>query len=166
MTLATRMAVMNDGVIEQVGPPLELFNRPDTIFVARFVGAPAINLWPGTWPGDGGIPRVTTTAFTFDASGAMAAPAAAVSNVVVGVRPHDIDLTPPGEGDVNGSIELIESLGAWLTIHVRVKGFAELVRVATGDAVASAGDRVGLRVRRDRVHLFDAATGRSLAGRE
>ena len=164
MTLATRMAVMRDGVIEQIGAPLEIFERPETTFVAQFVGTPSMNLWPAGLLRDGTGPRIRTADFEFTLSpSASIGGSTAGSNIVAGVRPHDIEITSPGGGDVDGVVELIEALGAWTTIHVRVAEARELVRVAalTGP-IARAGDRVGLALRRDRVQLFDAATGRNL----
>jgi multiple sugar transport system ATP-binding protein len=163
MTLATRMAVMHNGVIEQVGAPLEVFARPATTFVAQFVGTPSINLWPGTWTRDRGL-RVTTASLALD--GAESVPAGASSDgskIIIGVRPHDIDVGPIGGGDLDGSVELVEALGAWTTMHVRVDADRELVRVAAlSGPAARPGDRVGLRLRRDRLQLFDAATTRNL----
>jgi ABC-type sugar transport system ATPase subunit len=161
MTLATRMAVMNDGRIEQVGAPLEIFERPATTFVAQFVGTPSMNLWSGTVSRDGGSPRFTA------ANGALDLPApagaAAGSTVVLGIRPHDIDVTRPGGGDADGEIELVEALGAWTTMHVRVGEGRDLVRVSalTGTPVRPGG-RIGLGIRRHRLQWFDAATGRTM----
>ena len=164
MTLATRMAVMNDGVVEQVGAPLDIFERPATTFVAQFVGTPSMNLWPATLSRDGTVPRVSTETF------ALELPASAStgglpdgSKIVAGLRPHDIDIAPPGGGDVDGAVELVEALGAWTTMHVRIGEAAELVRVAAiSGPVARAGDRIGLTMRCDRLQLFDAMTGRKL----
>ena len=164
MTLGTRVAVMRDGAIEQVAPPLEVFRRPATMFVARFVGSPAMNLWPGTVSRDGGTARVATANLTLDwPESAPAGAATGGSTIVIGIRPHDIDITPSGSGDVDGHVELVEALGAWTTTHVRVGAGQDLVRLAvlTG-ATVRTGDRIGLRIRRDRIHLFDAVSGRNL----
>jgi ABC-type sugar transport system ATPase subunit len=164
MTLATRMAVMNGGMIEQVAPPLEIFARPATMFVAQFVGTPSMNLWLGTWTRDGGVPRVTTASFALDAAeSALGGASSDGSKIIIGLRPHDIDVAPIGVGDVDGTVELVEALGAWTTMHVRVGTDRELVRVAAlSGPAARPGDRVGLKFRRDRLQLFDAATQRSL----
>jgi ABC-type sugar transport system ATPase subunit len=158
------MAVINGGVIEQVAAPLEIFARPATTFVAQFVGTPSMNLWPGTLARNGGVPRVTTASFALNATdSALVTAAGAGSNIVIGVRPHDIGVASIGGGDVDGIVELVEALGAWATMHVRVGTDPELVRVAAlSGPAARPGDRVGLRLRRDRLHLFDAATRRNL----
>jgi multiple sugar transport system ATP-binding protein len=164
MTLATRMAVMNGGIIEHVAAPLEIFARPATTFVAQFVGTPSMNLWPGTSARHGPVRRVTTALFALDAADpALATAASDGSNVIIGVRPHDIDVASIGGGDVDGTVELVEALGAWTTMHVRVGTDRELVRVAAlSGPAARPGDRIGLRLRRDRLQLFDAATQRNL----
>ena len=85
------------------------------------------------------------------------------SEIVVGIRPHDIRLTPIGEGDGVGRIAIAESLGSVTVIHLRVEGLPDLVRVAVPpDVPVRVDDPVGFRVRRDRVHAFDRRTGRRL----
>lgn len=164
MTLATRMAVMNGGIIEQVGAPLEIFDRPLTTFVAQFVGTPAMNLWPAVVSCDGGTPRATAASFALDLPEAAATSASVNgAEIVIGIRPHDVAITPPGRGDVEGDVELVEALGAWATTHVRVGQGQDLMRVAALTApTARAGDRIGLQFRRDRLQWFDAVTRRNL----
>jgi ABC-type sugar transport system ATPase subunit len=137
MTLGTRIAVMNRGRLEQVGPPLEVYNRPATAFVARFVGAPAMNLWRE------------------DGSTVQA------GSLLIGIRPHDVTLAEPGRGEADGTIEVIETLGAQAVIHVAVEGREELMRVVLpAGGPLSPGARVGLSWARDRMHVFDANSGR------
>ena len=82
---------------------------------------------------------------------------------MIGLRPHDIEVAPIDAAAVVGTVELVEELGAWATMHVRLGDEKELVRVAALSGPAPRrGDRVGLRFRRDRLHLFDGATGRQL----
>ena len=135
MTLGTRVAVMRDGIIEQLAPPLELYQRPANSFVAGFVGVPMMNL------------------FT--------APGLEHGRALVGVRPHDIVLTAPGEGEGVGRIELVEPLGATQVVHVRVDDAADrrLRVVVAADAPVAAEQRVGFRINPARVHLFDERTG-------
>jgi ABC-type sugar transport system ATPase subunit len=134
MTLGSRIAVMNHGRLEQVGPPLEVFEQPATAFVARFVGAPSMNLWRdrGAAPGD--------------------------RAGLEGIRPHHIAIVEPGAGAVEGRIEVIEVLGAQAVVHVAVPALGqELVRVvAPAGEPRRVGERVGLTLARDRMHVFDA----------
>jgi ABC-type sugar transport system ATPase subunit len=167
MTLGTRIAVMRDGAIEQVAPALDVFQRPANTFVAQFVGSPAMNLWTcASTPGGGGR-RLVASAFSIGLdSSDQTLPDGSVQ---AGVRPHDIQLTPSGQGDGTGRIEVVEPLGSSTVIHLRVDGAPDdRVRiVAPADTAAGIGQEVGFRLRRDRLHLFDAQSGRRLtAGSE
>jgi ABC-type sugar transport system ATPase subunit len=135
MTLGGRVAVMRDGAIEQIAPPLEVYARPANTFVARFIGAPPMNL----------VPAQT---FGLDApDGALA-----------GVRPHDVDLGA-GRG-VHAVVELVEQRGHDALVHLRldVPGGAAIIAVVDREAPA-AGSRVQVTLAADRVHLFDEASG-------
>jgi ABC-type sugar transport system ATPase subunit len=163
MTLATRIAVMRDGGIEQAAPALDLFHRPANTFVATFVGSPAMNLWTGaSTPVDGGH-RLVSPAFSIELHGTGVARSAG-SAVQIGVRPHDIELAPPGESDGTGRVEVVEPLGFATVIHLRVDGAAdEMVRIVLpADMAVDVDQEVGFRLRRDRLHLFDPQSGRRL----
>lgn len=137
MTLGTRVAVMRDGVIEQVASPREVYGAPANTFVAGFVGSPSMNLWPS--PDEAGV--------------------------LLGVRPHDIDIVAPSDADVVGQAVIVEPLGPVTLIHLSVKPLTDqLVRVVVpADAPIAVDDRAGFRVRKDRVLRFDTETGRRLA---
>jgi ABC-type sugar transport system ATPase subunit len=141
MTLGTRIAVMREGVIEQVGAPMDVFRHPTNTFVAEFVGSPAMNVWA---PGE----RL---------------PLAGTHGVALGVRPHDIELTEATAGDGQGRVEVIERLGASTLVHLTVDGRAGLVRVVvSADRGLGVGEVVGFRLRRDRIHHFDSQSLRRL----
>jgi ABC-type sugar transport system ATPase subunit len=162
MTLGTRVAVMRDGAIEQVAPALEVFRRPDNVFVARFVGSPAMNLWRCACRRGGAGWRAVSPAFSIDL--AAADTEAADGDIWVGVRPHDIDLRPDGDGDCRGRVELVEPLGPATVIQLRVDALPdEFVRVvAPADTSVAVNDQMSLHLRRDRLHLFDGKTERRL----
>jgi len=164
MTLGTRIAVMSAGAIEHVAAPLDVFERPATVFVARFVGSPAMNLWPGHASRHSG-PRVTTAEFALDVAPDALSHVADGAEVTIGIRPHDIQLTAPDGADATGAVEIVEPLGPHATLHVRLaQPSGELVRVqVAAPAARPVGSAVGLRLPRERVHLFDRATGRRLA---
>ena len=138
MTLGTRVAIMRDGAVEQLAPPLELYQRPANTFVAEFVGTPAMNIYPAMVAGHG--------------------------RVLVGVRPQDIQLTAAGEGDRPGLVELVEPLGATTVVHVRMEEApGRVLRVVVqGDTPVAAGERVFARVDPARAHLFDEGTRRRI----
>ncbi len=141
MTLADRIFVLNQGRIEQTAPPSEVYDRPATRFVARFLGTPEINLLP------------TSAAPMLEAS--LAAPAGAVE---VGVRPEDLRLTE--DGAPNATVEIVEPLG-WETLcHLRL-GETRLVARLVGDRAPQRGASVVVRADATRLHFFDG-TGRRL----
>jgi ABC-type sugar transport system ATPase subunit len=141
MTLGTRIAIVRDGRIEQVDAPLEVYRRPANMFVAGFVGSPAMNFW---LPGE-------PCAFSKDRT------------VVIGVRPHDIELTDLADSAERGEVEVVEHLGAATVVHLHVGERASLVRVVVpADRALAVGDVVGFRLRSDRVYLFDSQTSRLL----
>ena len=154
MTLGDRVAVMRDGRIEQLAPPLELYRRPATTFVAGFVGSPAMNLIACTIAD--GVARAGELALPVEARPGSA---------VLGVRPPDVELVPPDRGDARGRLEVIEALGRDLLCHVDLGEATRDLRVfAPGDAELREGDLVGVALRRDRLHLFeDTGPGRRLA---
>lgn len=164
MTLGTRVAVMRRGVIEQVAPALDVFRRPANAFVAQFVGSPAMNLWPCECRLDKAGKRLIAAAATIDLAG-TSWEAEERNDLLVGVRPHDLDLVPPDDGDGVGAVEIVEPLGPSTVVHLRVDGLPqELVRaVVAGDRRVQVGERVGFRARRDRLHVFDRPSGLRLA---
>ena len=145
LTLGSRVAVMHEGQVEQVGPPLEVYRRPATIFVATFVGSPAMNLLPADLlPG---------------ARSGTAAPA----GVTLGVRPHDIAVGAPGSADLDALVDVVEPRGSELLVYLRLgpTGDGPEIRVITPPDLEIAPDQVvGLRFDRGRLHFFDRESGR------
>jgi ABC-type sugar transport system ATPase subunit len=183
LTLGDRVAVMRDGRIEQCAPPLDVFDRPANRFVAEFVGSPAMNVQTCRRSRSAGATRIEAQTFAFDvepgaAPGSEAATGTTAGELLVGIRPHDIELTAPGEGDGKGQVAVVEPLGPATLVHVRPDGpggtvgvagsggpggFTGFVRVVVpSDRRLRVDDWVGLRPRRDRLHFFDSRTGRRL----
>jgi multiple sugar transport system ATP-binding protein len=143
MTLGGRVAVMREGAIEQIAPPLEIYGRPVNTFVARFVGAPPMNLVPARVLG-------------IDApDGALA-----------GVRPHDISLVADGRPTLSGSasvqavVDLVEPRGHDAVVHLRVDAPDMPALLAVIDHEPPAvGSCVQLSVPGDRIHVFDGPNG-------
>ena len=136
MTLGDRIAVFNKGIVEQLGPPMALYNRPANEFVAGFIGAPRINLVPR--------PAVTPTAPHLALWNALAG-AAPVGVQRVGLRPEHLHLAPAGEG-IAATVALAEHLGDSSIIHLRVDGIEELLtaKVGTEHSRVEAGQVLGL----------------------
>jgi sn-glycerol 3-phosphate transport system ATP-binding protein len=156
MTLAQRMVVMNGGRAEQVGSPMEVYENPQTIFVAGFIGSPAMNFVAGKANGDGRIAldhggQARTTRSTLEQGRA----------VMVGVRPEH--LTPCGERDalLSGPVEMVENLGADALIHIGHGGNTVIARLPHG-ASPAVGSTFCVAADPARVFAFDAATGARL----
>ena len=163
MTLGTRIAVMRGGTLEQLDAPLEVFQHPTNTFVASFVGSPAMNMWHGVCSRVGGRLSVALESFSFEGEQDQAG-LPRDGATIVGVRPHDIELTTPDAGDGRGRVEVVEPLGAATLIHIQMNGpSSELVRaVVSSEARVAVDDQIGLRLRRDRLHFFDEQTGQRL----
>ena len=162
MTLGDRIAVLRAGRLEQLAPPLEVYRRPATRFVADFIGTPSINWLEGRIERAAGALAVTGKGFRVELPGALAsalAEGAELRDAALGVRPQDLTPCAPGEADVSGRVDLVEALGSALLVHVRAEGEAELRVLIPADEAVAEGDTIALRLRRDRLHLFDAERG-------
>jgi multiple sugar transport system ATP-binding protein len=137
MTLGDRIAVFNKGLVEQLGAPMDLYNRPANEFVATFIGAPRINL----------VPRPDTSgAVAHQALWQALAGQAPAGAMKAGVRPEHLHLLPAGQG-IAASVVLAEHLGDSSIIHLRVDGISDLLnaKVGTEHHAITAGQAVGLR---------------------
>ena len=138
MTLADRVVVLRDGQIEQVGSPLELYDKPANQFVAQFIGTPQMNvLAADKLPSLPGLP-VPVGGF-------------------VGLRPENVRLQPAGQGAVQGTVELVEALGAETLIYVVMPSGVQIVARQSTRTSLHAGNAVGLAIDTEAAHLFDAA---------
>ena len=160
MTMSDRLCIMNNGEVVQVGKPMDVYRRPHSTFVARFLGVSPMNLFDAemTQQGDRNVARF--------AGGALPVLASACGRVTVGVRPEHVRLAPDGAdaAKLDGRVRSVEPLGAETLLVVEVFDATLTVRVS-GDSSARVGDTVDVFVRPSDVHLFDAATGRALGGR-
>ncbi len=155
MTLADKIVVLDKGDIQQVGTPMELYQRPANLFVAQFIGSPKMNVLPAH---SDGAAIVFGNGGRID--GAKAAPAGLTH---AGFRPEDISLVSAGTGHLLGTVDIVERLGSDTFAYVTV-GSLETVTVRTIGNVTSvqAGQKVGLTLDLNRLHLF-AADGASIA---
>jgi multiple sugar transport system ATP-binding protein len=148
MTLADRVVVMNKGEPQQIGTPLEIYERPANVFVAGFIGAPAMNLIEGTLRGG-----------VFEAPGmrvpGLAGPDGAVT---LGFRAEDAAIAAPEGAELAGNVYTFELLGESTLISLRVGSALVAVRAAK-TLRAEIGARIGFRIPAAICHLFDAATG-------
>ena len=153
MTLAHRMIVMNAGRAEQVGTPQEVYDDPETMFVANFIGSPPMNLVHGRVSADG-------SHFEHD-SGVLSLPepctALAGRAVVLGVRPEHVTLRPEG-GLSAFEVETVEALGADHLIHGVLLGQNVVFRVDNHMYIPEVGIRAGLEFSAEHVYWFDPET--------
>jgi sn-glycerol 3-phosphate transport system ATP-binding protein/multiple sugar transport system ATP-binding protein len=164
MTLADRLWVFNGGVVEQSGAPAEVYDRPRSLFVARFVGSPAMNLLSGRAVRD-------ATGCAVEAEGLLVRVAgdwARDREIVVGLRPQDLRPAAAGEPSLGAlHIDVVERLGSEALVHgwARVSG-ANIVMRLDGDAMrrVAPGDVIPLGISAAHVHLFDAASGLRVDG--
>lgn len=157
MTLGDRIAVLHDGRLEQVAPPLEVYRHPASAFVADFIGMPRINWLEGRVVRADGAVRIDCPGVALAAPDALVRHAGA--EVRVGVRPQDLEPAPEGRAELAGSVELLEALGDTVLVHVK-GGHGLRFRVLVGAGAAPGlGEALGVRTRPERLHVFDARTG-------
>ena len=156
MTMADRIVVLNNGRVEQVGSPLDLYRNPSTLFVAGFIGAPKMNLLPASIQsqGDGKLEAVLANGSEVSIP-TNAQSSTAGEKVTLGVRPEDLLLDSRGE--ISPLVEVLEHLGARAYVHARLEDGTKIVALVDGDANARPGDRMAFRIRAEMAHLFDAS---------
>src|SRR5438477_559517 len=158
MTMADRIVVMHDGVVEQIGEPLELYDRPRNLFVAQFIGSPAMNVIHGKLRRAG----VDTVVETQDGIRwpILREPAASEGlDVSYGVRPKHLAVVQCGSaGSVLGEVVVVEPTGAETELLVRSRTSQTSV-ISHGRASIGSGDQIALRVAPGSVHLFDRTSG-------
>lgn len=153
MTLASRIVVLRAGRVEQVAPPLDLFNRPANLFVAGFIGAPAMNLFPA---------RVEGGAAVLPGGVRIPVPSAEGEAVTLGLRPQHLRLAREGEPGLSLRVNLIEALGTETVVHGSVEGLANaerplprVIAILPGQAPLALGQTLRLTFDQTQLHLFD-----------
>ncbi len=165
MTLGDRLMVLNGGVVEQIGAPFEVYSRPASLFVAEFIGSPAMNLLDGEIDGDG-----KTVAFGGTRLALPRQLADAASRTIrVGLRPEDlgervgVDAATDSSASIDIVIDWLEFLGADTVAHGRLAdGQVVTVRLA-GSQPVRTGDRLALAMATSNLHLFDPLSGSRIA---
>jgi ABC-type sugar transport system ATPase subunit len=156
MTLADRMFVINAGTIEQAGAPIQVYDDPETQFVAGFIGSPSMNFLPGRREGD-----------AVDVGAGVKVPlpeglrAIAPQTVTVGVRPEHLALGKAGGTEFRLKVETIEALGADSLVHTLFDGTPLVARV-DGHVAPAAGETLPFSVQPHQLYFFDAASGKRL----
>jgi multiple sugar transport system ATP-binding protein len=180
LALADRIAIMSFGELQQVGTPDGVYDQPDNLFVATFLGEPSMNIIPGSVESHNGGMRVNCSESGLsleldDAISSLLSKEAKTSEMSVGIRPQDIALVresePAGDGvgaedgaaviPVTGEIQMIEFLGEKYAMTTRI-GATEVVSTHDSVGQLQEGDTAQLRFNRSRLHFFDTQSGRAI----
>jgi len=140
MTLADRVVVLRDGTIEQVGSPLELYDRPANQFVAQFIGTPRMNIVPLS-----GLPRLPQATTHLPANG------------FVGIRPEYVELGSASADGYPATVDVVEALGAETLIYSTMENGMQIVARRNERTALHAGDRISLLLNQQHMHIFDQA---------
>ena len=169
MTMGDRLVVMNLGEVQQVGAPHDIYRAPANVFVATFIGSPAMNIVRGRLSGQAGSIRFEGRGWGFAVAPehASAFAKAGSGEVILGIRPEtlvvDSEGTPPdAAGTLEAGVDLVEPLGSETLLHLRL-GEDEVIAKVGANVGVDAGQRVRLRLAGSGVHLFDAQTERAVA---
>ena len=163
MTMGDRIVVMRDGVIQQIGTPLALYNTPVNRFVAGFIGSPPMNIMKVNL-------KESSGGLVVDESGLQIDVAAAHQDrlrshvgreVLLGIRPEDLTYTEETRSTITASVDVVEPLGAETHVYLTV-GSNQLIAKVAPDVDVRVGTEISLRPNMDRVHYFDMETEASL----
>ncbi len=166
MTMGDRIVIMKDGLIQQVGAPLQVYAKPENQFVAGFIGSPAMNFVPCTVTGKDGNLFFTTQGLSLPVPSAKAKALAAYKDkqVTLGIRPEDMHESTsqdPGASIFEAKVEVVEPIGHEIYLDVMV-GNSEIVARVSPDMPVKVGQNVKLGVVVDKLHAFDPQTERAI----
>ena len=171
LTMGDRIAVLNHGVLQQVGTPREMYDRPNNVFVAGFIGSPAMNI--GTFDVKDGVVKVGSADVPLERSIASAMTDADGGKVTLGFRPEALDLVPVGTaGSFDVEVNLVEELGSDAFVYGTLKGDTEL-NLTAGETnqlivridprnVPDKGDMIAVAIEPGHSHIFSATSGERL----
>ena len=162
MTLADRLIVMNAGIAEQIGSPLDVYEAPATVFVAGFIGSPAMNFLAGTPAADGPGVVLDGSAQVLPFPLPASAPG---GRVTVGMRPEHLEPVSRDAATLELAVDVVEALGADSLVHGQLAGSGRGPSVTArvdGALRVAAGETLPLALAPERVHFFDAGNGRRL----
>jgi multiple sugar transport system ATP-binding protein len=158
MTMSDRIVVMNGGKVEQAGPPLEVYDNPRNLFVATFIGSPAMNLIEGVVQQHGDVSAIHLNGIDIPLRRSLHAPQG--SRIVIGVRPEHLSVRKLSETSIvlPVAIELVEPTGAETHIYGKFMD-RNITAVAAGRPALDAGTLAHFYLLPEMLHVFDAATG-------
>jgi multiple sugar transport system ATP-binding protein len=167
MTMGDRIAILNDGELQQVGTPLQCFHRPANRFVASFIGEPSMNFFDVERQGAG----LVADEFTYPLSDATRADVGDATDVTLGIRPEDIELVEDaGEDAFETVVDVVEPMGNENSVYLAFEGTTgdpeTFVVTVDGMERLEVGQSVAARFPEPALHLFDDRTGEALRNRE
>jgi multiple sugar transport system ATP-binding protein len=167
MTMGTRIAVMSDGILQQVGTPQELYDHPVNRFVAGFIGSPAMNFATVTASGTGDAAVLTGDGLSIPLPPRLRAAADSVhgKTLIAGFRPEHLDIGPASSNvaSFQATADVVEYLGNDELLHLSLADL-DLVAVVSSSHVVKPGDVLSLQLPLDKLHLFDSETGEVITG--
>ncbi|AFK20563.1 ABC transporter ATP-binding protein [Haloferax mediterranei ATCC 33500] len=163
MTMGDRIAILNDGELQQVATPLEAYHRPANRFVAGFIGEPSMNFFEMEVHGD----TLANDTFTYDLSPRSKEAVEGTSRVTLGIRPEDVELVSDDELDhtYETSVDVVEPMGNENAVYLEFGTERRFVATVGGMRRVEAGQSAVARLPEEAIHLFDAATGEALQNR-
>ncbi len=186
MTMADKIAILDDGRLQQVGTPLECYHEPANLFVAGFIGEPAMNFFDvelsagesdarQSGPSSGGVERVGETLvhddFEYALSEETAAAVADTNDLVLGIRPEDIELKTEGDGphDFETVVDVVEPMGDENNVHLSFgeeRDAETFIANISGMRHVESGQPIVAHIPEAAIHIFDRATGKALRNRK
>lgn len=162
MTMATRLVVMKDGLIQQVGTPKDVYDYPNNVFVGGFIGSPAMNFFRGKLTEEGFVTGATVIAVPASQKELLRGKGYIGKEIILGVRPESIYTNPADISSIEGStfdatIEVVELMGAETYLYSSLEGSDFIARIDAETRIQPS-DRVKLAVDMEKVHFFDAVT--------
>ncbi len=164
MTMGDRIAILNDGRLQQVATPLECYHEPANQFVAGFLGEPSMNFFDVRFENG----RLVGDGFEYPVGPAVRDSIGGTTDIVLGIRPEDVELAErsSGDHDFEAVVDVVEPMGDENTVHLRFEAGSEtLIATADGFTRISGGDAVIARIPEDAIHLFDRESGAALHNR-
>ena len=163
MTLADRIVVLNEGSTEQIGAPLALYHRPQTRFVAGFIGSPKMNFLPVHLTGVAG----STLTLRYGSDGTITSntfvpPETGNGELTLGIRPEHLTVCDLESSELGATVRVVEALGSDTYIYADLPTGEQIVIRAQSDTRVRRGETIGLRLEKGSEHLFEAK-GRALA---
>lgn len=164
MTMGDRIAVINNGQIQQIAPPLEIYERPANRFVAEFIGSPAMNFLPVNL---GSSLKLVSPHFTLELpdTWAKSLEHSQAKSLVLGIRPQHFTIDRESESSIQIEIDLVEALGneTYISAHLIAQPDTILTVSLPPDQLVRIGDRLWLSINIDKIHLFTVDDGRAIA---